>query len=178
MELNGDICGFTKDGDLITAATKQGSSSDFTATIIKAADLPFLSKTFGNFSSTAAKDTLTGTSFADTFAFGTTPNYSTDGKNSDVITNFNPAEGDIIKISKTAFGISSSGFSPTFTQVSKTPDLPAQLGSAIQIVYDQSTGFLYNNQDGALSNGCGSNGGIFAVLTNRPNLSSGNIQFI
>ncbi|MEY3757324.1 MAG: hypothetical protein RLZZ263_478, partial [Cyanobacteriota bacterium] len=132
----------------------------------------------GNFSTTTAKDTLTGTSFADTFAFSTAPNYSSNGSTSDVITNFNPTEGDLIKLSKSAFGISSGGLSPTFAQVNSASALTTQLGSSAQIVYDQSTGFLYNNQDGALTNGCGSNGGIFAVLTGKPTLSSGNLQFI
>ena len=177
-DLRGDIGGFTKDGDFITTAAKKNNSSDFTTTIIKSADLPYLSTTFGNFSTTAAKDTLTGTSFADTFAFSTTPNYSSNGANSDVITNFNPTEGDLIKLSKSAFGISSGGLSPTFAQVNSASALTTQLGSTTQIVYDQSSGFLYNNQDGALTNGCGSGGGIFAVLTGKPTLSSSNLQFI
>jgi len=170
--------GITSSGDLIVGATFKQNSSDFTATIIKAADLPYLSTTFGNFSTTTAKDTLTGTSFADTFAFSTTPNYSSNGSTSDVITNFNPTEGDLIKLSKSAFGISSGGLSPTFAQVNSASSLATQLGSSTQIVYDQSTGFLYNNQDGSLTNGCGSGGGIFAVLTNKSTLLTSNLQFI
>jgi hypothetical protein len=173
--------GFEKNGDLVLSAASNGSSNGQTtydATIIKAADLPYLSTTFGNFSATTDTDTLTGTSFADTFAFGTAPNYSTNGSTSDVITNFNPTEGDLIKLSKSAFGISRGGLSPTFAQVNSASALTTQLGSSSQIVYDQSTGFLYNNQDGALTNGCGSGGGIFAFLTTKPTLSSSSLQFI
>ena len=172
--------GFEKNSDLVLSAISNGSSNGQTtydATIIKAADLPYLSSTFGYFGTTKTKDTLTGTTFADAFGFNTAPNYSSNGSTSDVITNFNPTEGDLIKLGKSAFGIT-GGLSPTFSQVNSASELTTQLGSSTQIVYNQSTGFLYNNQDGALSTGCGSGGGIFAVLTNKPTLSASNLQFI
>lgn len=59
-----------------------------------------LTPNFGSFASTPQADLLTGTGLKDTFSFLAKPNFTADGKGSDLITDFNAAQGDHFKIGK------------------------------------------------------------------------------
>jgi Ca2+-binding RTX toxin-like protein len=93
----------------------------------------------------------------------------------DHITDFNPAEGDRLQISKNAFGISKND-SPTFQTVERVSQLNDALASTTTFVYHSSSGSLYFNKNGVVA-GFGS-GGIFAILDNAAQLRAANIDYI
>ena len=117
------------------------------------------------------KDILTGGAGADTFRFSTRPSFG--ALAADHISDFKGSEGDLLQISKSAFGLASNA-TASLTTVSSATALTNALGSTSAFVYDSSNGNLYWNQNGNRS-GFG-NGGIFAVLDNKSALTSSNIS--
>jgi Ca2+-binding RTX toxin-like protein len=119
-------------------------------------------------------DVLSGLGGADTFYFSTkgTLGVST----ATHISDFNANDGDLIKISRSAFGIA-SGTNVTIAKITNSSQLETELGSANTFVYDSSNGNLYWNQDGATTTGAGS-GGVFAVLDNRADINNSNIALV
>lgn len=108
---------------------------------------------------------------ADTFALTGTPGYGAD--NADRITNFNPKEKDKLQITVSDFGSNAAG---TFKIAKNAKALTKALASTTDFIYLKSTGELYYNENGAAA-GFGS-GGIFAILENKPKLSTKNIEFL
>ena len=117
------------------------------------------------------KDILTGGAGADTFRFSTRPSFG--ALTADHIFDFKGSEGDLLQISKSAFGLASNA-TASLTTVSSASALTTALGSTSAFVYDSSNGNLYWNQNGNRS-GFGT-GGIFAVLDNKSALTSSNIS--
>ena len=125
-------------------------------------------------------DTITGLGGADTYIFSTRPTFV--AATADHLTDYTSSDGDIIKISASAFGSGlSSTVVPTLGLVDNTLiDTELALSSALStdslFVYDRSSGYLYWNQNGAGS-GSGT-GGVFAVLdTSSPLTSSGIVLY-
>ena len=164
-----DVLGYHLSGSTVVASSVTGSPM-ISQSGVGSAQNP----NFGTFSATAKADVLTGTALKDTFSFLSAPNFTADGKGSDVITDFNGDQGDILKISKSAFGFSS--VSPSvFQQVESAAALTVCLASSTQFIYDHSSGNLFYNQNGCAS-GFGS-GGVFAVIQNHASLAVANLQF-
>ena len=118
-------------------------------------------------------DTFTGAGGADTFYFSTKGVLGVGSASH--ITDFNRSEGDLIKISRSAFGIA-SGTSATISTITSSTQLDGALGTATTFIYDSSSGNLYWNQNGELG-GAGS-GGVFAVLDNRADINSSSISIL
>jgi Ca2+-binding RTX toxin-like protein len=118
-------------------------------------------------------DMLTGYQGADIFVFSVVPSFG--DSVADHITDFNPAEGDRLQISKNAFGISKND-SPTFQTVERVSQLNDALASTTTFVYHSTSGSLYFNKNGVVA-GFGS-GGIFAILDNAAQLRAVNIDYI
>ena len=116
-------------------------------------------------------DILTGLGGADTFLFSTAQAYGT--FRADHITDFSEAQGDLLRISRTAFGMSINSLA-TLTSVSSSTELTAALASTSVFVYDSSNGFLYWNQND-IASGFGG-GGIFAVLDNAATFTVSSIS--
>jgi len=118
-------------------------------------------------------DTFTGLGGAETFYFSTNGVLSVG--NASHITDFNRSEGDLIKIRRSAFGIS-SGTTVSIAKVTSSTQLDGALGTANTFVYDSSSGNLYWNQNGD-SAGAGS-GGVLAVLDNQAELNNTSIALV
>ena len=165
-----DVLGYHLSGSTVVASTVTGSPM-----ISQSVAGSSLTPNFGSFAATAQADLLTGTAMKDTFSFLSKPNFTADGKGSDLITEFNAAQGDVLKIGKAAFGLPVSA-SVAFKQVESAAALTACLATSTQFVYDHSSGNLFFNQNGCAS-GFGS-GGVFAVLQNHASLATANLQFV
>lgn len=109
-------------------------------------------------------NSFTGVNGKDTFRF---INKQVGATACDRITDFS---GDIIELSKAAFGLSSV----SFASVSGTKAVNA---SAFSLVYDTGTGYLYLNTDGSVS-GMGAGGGVIAILANKAALTPDNFNLI
>lgn len=108
---------------------------------------------------------------ADIFTLTGTPGY---GKEyADRITNFNAKENDKIQIYAKDFG---SNADSTFRIAKNAKTLAKTLTTTTDFIYLKSTGELYYNEDGATP-GFGE-GGIFAILENKPKITNRNIEFI
>jgi Ca2+-binding RTX toxin-like protein len=116
-------------------------------------------------------DTFTGLGGADTFYFSTKGTLSVGSASH--ITDFNRSEGDLIKISRSAFGIP-SGATVSIATITSSTQLDGALGTANTFVYDSISGNLYWNQNGD-SAGAGS-GGVLAVLDNHADLNNNSIS--
>ena len=92
----------------------------------------------------------------------------------DNITNFNPKEGDALSISLDEF-IGSSRL-PKLKIAKNKKGLQKILASKTEFVYDQSTGYLYFNENKALK-GFG-DGGVFAVLEGAPGIRPSDLSFM
>jgi len=118
-------------------------------------------------------DTFTGLGGADTFYFSTKG--ALDVSSASHITDFNLSDGDLIKISRSAFGIS-SGTTVSIAKITNSTQLDGALGTANTFVYDSSSGNLYWNQNGD-SAGAGS-GGVLVVLDNHADLNNISIALV
>ena len=116
-------------------------------------------------------DTFTGLGGADTFYFSTKGTLSVGSASH--ITDFNRSEGDLIKISRSAFGIP-SGATVSIATITSSTQLDGALGTANTFVYDSISGNLYWNQNGD-SAGAGS-GGVLAVVDNHADLNNNSIS--
>jgi hypothetical protein len=164
------VLGYHLSGTTVVASSVTGSPM-----ISQSVAGSTLTPNFGSFAATAQADLLTGTALKDTFSFLSKPNFTADGKGSDLITDFNAAQGDLLKIGKAAFGLPVSA-TVAFQQVESAAALTACLATSTQFVYDHSSGNLFFNQNGCAS-GFGS-GGVFAVLQNHASLATANFQFV
>ena len=126
---------------------------------------------------TAKVDVLAGESnVADTFKFSATPAFGKD--NADRITNF-VSKGklaDTLAISKNAFGISASR--ATLAVVKNQKNFDKAAASTSLFVYDTRDGGLYFNADGTTPGFGGDRGGLFAILDNKPKLTTANIALV
>jgi hypothetical protein len=117
---------------------------------------------------TSSVDTLTGIKKKkDIFKFDADPSGQVDK-----IIGFNAKEKDILSISKSAFEIDRG----TFAIAKNAKALAKQLGTNVDIVYYRKTGELILNTNGP-DPGFGDDGGVFAVLTGRPTVGAGSVQF-
>ena len=125
----------------------------------------------------AGNDTLTGGAGADQFVFSSGSAFTTAAFGNDTITDFSTLQGDKLVLSKSSFtaltsaaggAISSGGTTGDFATFSGTNASAA--GFTARIVYNQATGDLIYNQNGAAA-GFGT-GGTFANLTGRPTLAA------
>jgi Ca2+-binding RTX toxin-like protein len=118
-------------------------------------------------------DILSGMGGADIFYFSSKE--VTGNTGATLITDFNAAEGDLIRIKRSAFGFG-SGTNISVAKITSSTELKAALGTASAFVYDSSTGNLHWNQNGAIA-GAGA-GGVFAVLDNHADLDSSSISLV
>ncbi len=119
-------------------------------------------------------DRLVGEGGADQFLFGSGSAFKSSNLGVDTLTDFT-TNSDKIALSKVTFNalISPLGTpqSAEFIQINSLSNELSLVGSSsAKIVYNVATGNLFYNPDGAISGL--SNGGQFAVLSNRPNLSA------
>lgn len=115
------------------------------------------------------KDRLTGGEGGDGFTFSSRPTKFL-AADADVLTDFSSAQGDKIRLKRTAFGISPKTGSATLTFASTPTELAAELETASMFIYDTSEGHLYWNQNGVGANA--GRGGVIAVLENKATLSA------
>jgi Ca2+-binding RTX toxin-like protein len=118
-------------------------------------------------------DTLTGLEGADSFLFSTVPIYG--ASTADHITDIDVAQGDLIQISRSAFGMDANTVS-SLTTISASAQLASALGTSNSFIYDTSNGYLYWNQNGSVG-GSGS-GGIFVVLDNKSAITASTISLL
>ena len=118
------------------------------------------------------KDKLTGGKGSDLFIFNVPGEF---GKSvADVITDFNPKQKD-------AFGIDSD----SFNGISKITFKAASSRQAIKKLEESNKTFVYNSRNGQLffnangiEEGCGDDGGLFAILKGSPDLSKGDFSLV
>ena len=150
------------DGSVIDGATKR-----------KKDGIPVKKGTVSNdvITGNAGKGVLKGGAGADSFSFMELDRFGKRG--SDRITDFNPAEGDKIVISPTAFpGIETL----QFKSISGRDNLKNALKSDATIIYIEETGELYyNGKPGKRGDGPG---GLFAVLNDRPKIGPDAFDFL
>ena len=117
-------------------------------------------------------NTLTGTAKkADVFALTGTPEFGAD--TADRITNFNPKEKDKLQIDVSDFGSNATG---TFRIAKNAKTFTKALASTTDFIYLKSTGELFYNENGMLP-GFG-DGGVFAIIENKANITTKNIEFL
>ncbi|MFN3927908.1 MAG: choice-of-anchor I domain-containing protein [Pseudanabaenaceae cyanobacterium] len=123
-------------------------------------------------------DTLTGGAGKDRFLFAALAPSATSPINTvigiDTITDFSPSDDSIV-LDKAAFNkfANFGAISPSDFAV-VTSDAAAETSTAL-IVYNQSNGKLFYNQNGAEA-GFGAGGGQFALLNGNPTLSAANFS--
>ena len=123
-------------------------------------------------SAASSQSPFTGTAKkADIFPLTGTPEFGAD--TADRITNFNPKEKDKLQIDVSDFGSDAAG---TFKIVKNSKALTKALASTTDFIYLKSTGELYYNENGKLP-GYG-DGGIFAILENKANITTKNVDFL
>ena len=117
------------------------------------------------------KDQLTGGAGPDAFLFETPGEF---GKESaDVVTDFNPDEGDVLAISQEAF----SGVTRIkFKSASGKREAKQQGRSNKNFIYDEKKGMLYYDANGK-KNGWG-DGGEFAQLLGAPEIGKGDLVLV
>jgi Ca2+-binding RTX toxin-like protein len=111
---------------------------------------------------------LTGGDGADTFVFQVRERFSP--TTADVITDFNPAEGDRISLSRAAF----PGLEKVRYKVAASPRKLSKLSRrSTNLIYEASQQALYYDSNGS-EKGWGPDGGVFAYLSSdaRPDRSS------
>ena len=123
-------------------------------------------------SAASPQSPLTGTAKkADVFALTGTPEFG--AGTADRITNFNPKEKDKLQIDVSNFGSDAAG---TFKIAKNSKALTKALATTTDFIYLKSTGELYYNENGRLP-GYG-DGGIFAILENKANITTKNVEFL
>jgi hypothetical protein len=123
-------------------------------------------------SAASSESPLTGTAKkAEVFALTGTPEFG--AGTADRITNFNPKEKDRLQIDISDFGSDATG---TFRVAKNAKALNKALASTTDFIYLKSTGELYYNDNGKLP-GFG-DGGIFAILENKANITTKNVEFL
>jgi len=108
---------------------------------------------------------------ADVFALTGTPEFG--AGTADRITNFNPKEKDKLQIDISDFGSNAAG---TFGVAKNAKAFTKALASTTDFIYLKSTGELYYNENGGLP-GYG-DGGVFAILANKANITTKNVEFL
>jgi hypothetical protein len=108
---------------------------------------------------------------ADVFALTGTPEFG--AGTADRITNFNPKEKDKLQIDVSNFGSDAAG---TFKIAKNAKAFTKALASTTDFIYLKRTGELYYNENGKLP-GYG-DGGIFAILENKANITTKNVEFL
>jgi Ca2+-binding RTX toxin-like protein len=121
----------------------------------------------------AGDDTLIGGAGADIFMFHTGKNFVTSDLGVDRIEDFATAQGDKILLTKRTFtsinSVVGTGFSVVGEFKKVTSDTAVGISTG-EIVYNTTNGKLFYNPDGATAGL--TNGGLFAILTNTPNLQA------
>jgi hypothetical protein len=118
------------------------------------------------------QDILTGVDGRkDAFAFESIPNFI----EADIITNFNATERDVVRISRSSFGLSNGA--TTMKTILNQKGLNTALKSRSNFVYDKSTGSLYFNENSNLA-GSGDNGGLFLIFKDTPTLLKTSLTFV
>ena len=116
-------------------------------------------------------DKLTGGDAADQFVFNTRDRFGKRG--ADTITDFNPSQGDKLVLSPDALpGLSD----PELTTVTSKKALKAAQKSAATLIYYEPLGQLFYDQNGS-SKKFG-NGGLFAILSGAPALSTDDLGLL
>ena len=109
------------------------------------------------------KDQMTGGGGPDAFLFETPGEFGR--QSADVVTDFNPDEGDVFAVSQEAF----SGLTRiSFKSVSGKREAKRQGRSNKNFIYDEKKGMLYYDSNGK-KNGWG-DGGEFAQLLGAPEI--------
>jgi len=108
---------------------------------------------------------------ADIFTLSGTPGFGTENANR--ITNFNPKEKDKLQINTSDFGRDVVG---TFKIAKNSKELTKAMASPTRFIYLKRTGELYYNENSNLP-GYGE-GGIFAILENKANITTKNVEFL
>jgi len=123
-------------------------------------------------SAASSQSPFTGTAKkADVFALTGTPKFG--AGTADRITNFNPKEKDRLQIDVSDFGSDAAG---TFKIANNFKALTKALATTTDFIYLKSTGELYYNENGKLP-GFG-DGGVFAILENKANITTKNVEFL
>ena len=117
------------------------------------------------------RNSLQGKKGADTFVFDEPDRFSK--KSADVITDFNTRHGDQLVVSDRALpGLED----PSFAVASSKKDLKSLAREVVDLIYHESKGRLFYNENGD-GRGMG-DGGLFAVLKNKPEFSSEDIAML
>jgi len=115
------------------------------------------------------KDQMTGGGGPDAFIFETPGDFGK--KNADVITDFNPDEGDKVAIASEAF----DGLTKIkFVAVTGKKEAKRMGSTNKSFIYDDKKGMLYYDANGR-KNGLGADGGEFAQLLGAPNIGKSNL---
>ena len=118
------------------------------------------------------KDQMTGGGGPDAFIFETPGEFGK--KNADVITDFNPDEGDKVAIASEAFdGVTKI----KFVAVTGKKEAKRMGSTDKSFIYDDKKGMLYYDANGR-KNGLGSDGGEFAQLLGAPNIGKSNFVIV
>ena len=88
---------------------------------------------------------------------------------------FDALQGDLIQISKSAFGMDVNTVSSLAT-ITSSGQLTSALATSNTFIYDNTNGNLYWNQNGSAA-GAGI-GGIFAVLDNKAAITASTLSLI
>ncbi|MFM7577896.1 MAG: calcium-binding protein, partial [Microcystaceae cyanobacterium] len=119
-------------------------------------------------------DRLVGEAGADQFLFGSGSAFKTSNLGVDTLTDFTK-NSDKIALSKVTFNALSSPVgtlqTAEFVQINSLSNELSLVGSSsAKVVYNQATGNLFYNPDGAIAGL--TNGGQFSTLSNKPSLSA------
>jgi len=168
-DLDNTIKGFTTSDDVINA---QGGSDRING--LSGDDILRGGQGDDRLTGGAGDDQLTGDAGADQFIFDSGRAFSRRDLGIDTLTDFSQVDGDKIVLSRTTFtrlsGAGAALAASDFAVVSSTANgATLSAASTARIVFNQSTGDLYYNQNGANS-GFGS-GGQFATLTGVSSLN-------
>lgn len=127
--------------------------------------------------STPGKGRLFGTNSADQFTFDLLePSFTK--KTADTIVNFDPSQGDSIKLTANAFPSLDEAEDISFISTRKKKKLKSLAKKDYDFIYFEKKGQLYYNGNG-IGKGWGSKdeGGIIAILKGKPSLSSEDLIF-